>query len=91
MCLSGKISWCQETENRPEVEGRDKGLKGVERDEDRIYEGAKDYNRESGLGRDEMESSRAKMGLGGRMWNTNNVSRNTNQETQGNLFYKIYV
>lgn len=49
------------------MEGRDKGLKGVERDEDRIYEGAKDYNRESGLGRDEMESSRAKMGLGGRM------------------------
>lgn len=66
-------------------------MKGVEIDEDRRYEGANDYKRESGLDREKMEGSREEKGLGGRMWNTNNVSRNAIQKTQEILFYKIYV
>lgn len=66
-------------------------MKGVEIDEDRKYEGAKDCKRESGLDRDKMEDSREERGLAGRMWNTNNVSRNTIQKTQEILFYKIHV
>lgn len=42
-------------------------MKGVGIDEDRRYEGANDYKRESGLDREKIEGSREEKRLGGRM------------------------